>query len=141
MTDCIHYNAWYKYQLTENYYVDTGCKPTKLYPTRYLDLTKTGVLCICRGYAWDGPSGPVIDTAAKLRASLVHDALYQLMRLGLLGQEHREAADRLFADICIEDGLPRWRAWIYYQALRRFGAGAADPDNSKPVLTAGRGCG
>jgi hypothetical protein len=35
-----------------------------------------------KGYAWNGPSGPTLDTRNFMRGSLVHDALYQLMREG-----------------------------------------------------------
>ena len=33
-------------------------------------------ICFDRGYAWDGPSGPTIDTPDAMPASLVHDGLY-----------------------------------------------------------------
>ena len=49
--------------------------------------------------AGDGPSGPAIDTKNFMRASLVHDALYQLMRLGTLDKSRRQYADRLLQTI------------------------------------------
>ena len=89
------------------------------------------------GYAWDGTSGPVVDTVENLRASVVHDALYQLMRNRLLSARvHRKAADELFRDICKADGVSRIKANVYYKALRRFGKPAASPQNKKVVMRA-----
>ena len=69
-----------------------------------------------------------------MRASLVHDALYQLMRHEeLSARTHRKAADQLFKDICKEDGVSSVRASIYYKALRKFGKPAASPQNKKIV--------
>ena len=42
-----------------------------------------------KDYAWDGPSGPTIDTSNSMRASLVHDVLYQAMREEGLAYEFR----------------------------------------------------
>jgi hypothetical protein len=90
-----------------------------------------------KGYAWDGPSGPVKDTKKNMRASLVHDALYQLMRNKELNtRTHRKAADREFRDICKEDGVSNFRASVYYKALRKFGRPAASPENKKKIARA-----
>ena len=95
----------YKYELLEPYSHDVGIMPSEDIITRYVSLLRTGTLVISERYAWDGPSGPTIDTPDTLRASLVHDALYQLMSLGLLDhRQHRNQADRLLRDIMIEDG-------------------------------------
>ena len=57
-------------------------------------LNTKGHLIIKRSYAWDGPSGPTIDTKNFMRGSLVHDALYQLMRHEhLSSDEWRAVAD------------------------------------------------
>jgi len=99
-------------------------------------LTKTGWLTIRKGYAWDGPSGPAIDTNNFMRGSLVHDALYQLMRQGWLSVLYRKAADQLLRDMCIEDGMWRIRAaWVYW-AVRNFAARAADKEHQREILTA-----
>ena len=45
-----------------------------------MSLNESGCLQIAAGYAWDGASGPTIDTRNSMIASLVHDALYQLIR-------------------------------------------------------------
>lgn len=80
-------------------------------------------LIIYHGYAWDGCSGPVLTTKRSARGSCVHDVLYQSMREGLLGQEYRAVADKIFYRLLVEDGMPWAIAWGYYMAVRIFGAG------------------
>jgi len=82
-------------------------------------------LSIRDGYAWDGPSGPAIDTRNTMRASLVHDALYQLLRAGKLAPSFRKVADKIYRQHLIEDGVSRVRAGWQYAALRLFGGRAA----------------
>ena len=80
------------------------------------------------GYAWDGPSGPTIDTKNFMRGSLVHDGLYQLMREGLLAhEEYRKSADDLLRDICVEDGMSKFRAWYVHRAVRISGGKSTKP--------------
>ena len=131
-TKRIAYRSGYKYQLARAYTIGTNIKPRKAIVTKFIELSKTGTLTIVDGYAWDGPSGPVIDTKENMRASLVHDALYQLMRnKKLTAKAHKVKADKLFRKICIEDGVPRTTAYIYYLGLRLGGKPATDPKNKK----------
>jgi len=127
------YKKGYKYQLFSD-----RMEPTKIYPfknivTQHIELDTDGNLTIKKGYAWDGPSGPVIDSKCKMRGSLAHDALYQLSRGGHLTDGDMVKADELFRLICIEDGLAKWRARLYYIALRKFG-GAARREKNKRVI-------
>ena len=132
----IHYRDGYKYQLCEPYQCQTPIRPAVTIHADYLHLTDTGLLGVEKGYAWDGPSGPTLDPPCSLRASLVHDALYQLLRECYLGHEWRAVTDRLFHTILIEDGMWRPRAWYWYQGVR-WGAGpAARPSGGRPVLVA-----
>lgn len=118
----IHYTAGYKYQLEEDYEHDIVFGSIVSGGNRFVQITVGGKLLVRAGYAWDGPSGPAIDTPNFMRGSLVHDALYQLMRLGVLNKEdHRKFADQLLREICIEDGMSSIRAWWVYQAVRAFG--------------------
>ena len=84
-------------------------------------------LRILPGYAWDGASGPTVDTEATMRPALVHDALYQLMRLGILPPGSRKEADKLFRRLLKEDGMTFFRRWYFYRAVRWFGASSARP--------------
>lgn len=129
----ISYKADYKYQLVEMYSIQTNICLGKAISAEYISLHETGLLIIYDGYCWDGTSGPVIDTKENMRGSLVHDALYQLMRLGLLPQRYRKPADQLFMNICVEDGVLWLRAWFWKRALRRVGFIAASPSNKKAI--------
>ena len=133
----IHYRAGYKYQLVADYVVVLPeLAPALPIKTEFLAFDIEGVLTIRRGYAWDGPSGPAIDTPNFMRGSLVHDALYQLIRERLLEAHYRAAADQALRRLCREDGMSAPRAWWVFQGVR-IGAGpSADPANDKPILTA-----
>ena len=133
------YKAGYLYQLAEDYRVKIPIRRYKGKKIRqgFIKLTVTGILTLKKGYAWDGPSGPAIDTDNFMRGSLVHDALYQLMRKQRLdGDTWRDQADRILQQMCIEDGMWRVRAWWVYKSVSMFGASAADPANEKEILIA-----
>lgn len=133
----IAYRSGYHYQLYEDYEIRIDICLSYPIETDFVSLFPDGLLLIKKGYAWDGASGPAMDTKTIMRGSLVHDALYQLMREDYLYRERsRDAADRLLQKICIEDGMCKLRAWWVYQAVKRFADPYADPKNSKPVLQA-----
>lgn len=138
--ECIAYKKGYKYQLVEGYATTIPIRPDQDIDTDYIALTHEGQLQIRKGYAWDGPSGPTIDTLNFMRGSLVHDALYQLMREEKLGHENREPADRLLQQMCRDDGMSSIRAWWVYTGLRIGGDPAADPANRKPIVRAPWAC-
>ncbi len=127
----------YKYQLVNDYTLAIDLRPEADIRSPFVELTTTGQLTIQERYAWDGPSGPTVDTRTFMRGSLVHDALYQLMRLGLLDyKKHREYADDLLKKICLEDGMWSFRAWYVHKAVRLFAEGSAKPAQpSEPVVT------
>ena len=68
--------------------------------------------------------------------SLVHDALYQLLRLGLLPPECRAAADAELYRICRADGMSWIRAKLWLRAVRKFAASAASPINKRLIKVA-----
>lgn len=125
----------YRFQTVEDFMIDTGILGYDI-NTKYISLDEFGWLLIRDGYAWDGASFPAINTLSFRRGSLIHDALYQLIRLELINANERDTVDLLLRAICIEDGMTRARAWMDYRGLRRFGGAAADPANIKPVLVA-----
>lgn len=95
-----------------------------------------------RGHAWtvragfetDGASIPWLlqlvcgspNRKPRLFAALVHDAAYS----GILGDMPRDLADDIYRDMQIALGIPAWRAWVEWCALRVFGGPhwAGDPD-------------
>jgi hypothetical protein len=122
----------YKYRLAKDWEVQTPIENAAAriadpddpkHP--WVELTQGGLLKIREGYAWDGASGPTVDTRSSMRASLAHDALYQLERAGHLGQEFRIVADKLLHDLCVTDGMWPWRAKLWLIAVRKFAGYAA----------------
>lgn len=125
----------YKYQLVQDYTVAIPIVPENDIDTDFIRLTTSGDLTVKRLYAWDGPSGISIDTKDFMRGSLVHDALYQLMRGEYLDYRiYRDAADRLLQRMCIEDGMPSWRAWYVYKGVSWFGEEYARPSPEPEVV-------
>ena len=117
----------YKYQLAESYTHDLPAVfHDEICDTPFLILVN-GHLLIKEGYAWDGAS-KVFDFKA-MEASLVHDALYQLIRTGQLQPTFRKAADQAFYAICRQAGMNRIRAWYFYRGVRWFGGGSVKPRN------------
>lgn len=118
----------YKYTLINSYSRTIDIQPDQKLGNDFLNLDPTGKLSISRGYSWDGPSGPTIDTKNFMQGSLVHDALYQLMREQYLEYKYRKYADELLKEMCIEDRMSRVRAFFVYWAVRIFGSSSAKAD-------------
>lgn len=121
----------YKYQLVEPYQLKIGITGYTI-DTPYLKLDHEGNFVISRGYAWDGPSGPTIDTPDFMRGSLLHDALYQLIRMRALPYDYKEYADLLLKKVCLEDGMSNFRAGYVYLAVKWFGGWSAKPGTEAP---------
>jgi hypothetical protein len=140
---CIHYREGsYKYQLLAGHSIllpelaDPNRAPIV---TEWLELDPDGTMRFRPGYAWDGASGPTIDSKSSMRASLYHDGGYQLIRMGLLALAMRAALDALFHRVCLEDQMWRPRAWAWYHLVRIFAKPAATAKES-PDECAGCGC-
>jgi hypothetical protein len=136
MRESIRYRGGYKYQLSVTYSLCIDIFPTDDISTDFVSLTKTGILIIRNGYAWDGASGPTVDTKSSIRGSLVHDALYQLMRMQLLPQSCRGKADDILFCLCEEDGMWHWRAALWRKMVGRFAEPACRHENDNPLITA-----
>lgn len=117
----------YKYQTVEQAAFQTDIYPQNDIAAAYIKIEKNGKLTIDPDYCWDGPSGPTIDGKTNIRASLAHDALYQLIRLGLLPENYRKSCDLFFIQICKEDGMWGFRRWLDFTGLRWFAGNAATP--------------
>jgi hypothetical protein len=124
----------YKYQLMEDYIFNTVIITGAYAKTDFILLTTKGHLHIKKYYAWDGPSGPTINTKSFMRGSLVHDALYQLIRLNLLSKDWKPHADFLLHKICLEDGMLPFRAKYVYQAVTYFGSPALVYDPKETTI-------
>ena len=118
----------FRYRKIYPFMLDEGMRmQTDLYPpielrfSDWLKIEPNGILTIKMGYSWDGPSGPAVKSESFMRASLVHDALYQLISEGLLERRFRKAADLTMLRMCKEDGMGFIRRHYCYAAVRVFG--------------------
>ncbi len=136
--DTIKYSPGYKYRLREDYTVKIRILPLPPILTKWAVLLSNGMLTIFEGYAWDGPSGPTVDTPDFMRGSLVHDVLYEMMRAGLLSLDYRCQADDILREICLEDGMEPFYAKLVHEAVSAFAEGRALPSGEPPILVAPR---
>ena len=134
-TGCIKYRQGFKYQLAQEFTCATQIYDHEA-SNGYYTLTKQGQLTINAGYAWDGPSGPTVDTPAFMRGALVHDCLYQMIRDGKLPESARKRADEILYEFCRLDGMGWVRAQYVYRAVRMFGKSSSRPGSSQKVRTA-----
>ena len=111
----------YKFKVEENFSIELPFKIPD-FEHEYAS-SKDGILSVKKGYAWDGASGPVINTRDTLVASLVHDVLYQAMRLNLIkpSKENRKIADKNFFEILKMNGVNSFRSKVWYLAVKLFG--------------------
>ena len=125
----------YKYQLMRKYEYMTKLRLKKeLKIGHFVRLFKSGKILIKEGYAWNGPSGPTIDTKTFMRGSLVHDAFYQIMRSGKLPLIHRKYIDELLGKMCKEDGMSSIRIWYVVKMVKLFAKGSAKPQKERTKI-------
>jgi hypothetical protein len=131
----------YKYKLEETEMRWTAFEGYE-FNNRYMKMLPNGQLFVQAGYAWDGSSIPhkglfrflslgiyKPDKYCKV-ASLIHDALCQAMREGLLPASCKQEADALYRDMCIGGGMSHKQANRRYRALRKFGDVGIKPEKN-----------
>lgn len=120
------HDSW-KYITTKEQVFATSVIGHHIVIPSFAELTPDGHLRVYAGYAWDGPSGPTLDTETWMRPSLVHDVLYQLLRLGRLPQVMRLEADITMLGEQLRCGMNSFRAYYSYLGVRWFAAKHAGP--------------
>jgi len=111
MTDKkVYFKRGYKYQISEPFHIKLEVYPFATIIRPFLEMDIVGNTKVLSGYAWDGASGPTYDSKNSMRGSLVHDIGYQLIRLGLISPAYKEYFDQLLRNLCVEDGMFKWRA-------------------------------
>lgn len=112
----------YKYYLEEAVSVQTSLRPVQsaIVPG-YIFLGVDGKMIIYSRYAWDGATGGVNFKGNRL-AVLVHDAIYQLIREGLIDDVNVKAqSDKGLRDMMIAEGSWKWIANFFYFCVSNFG--------------------
>ena len=135
----MRYTSGYKYQVYEDFSVHTiglwAVKRKVVTQGGFIELCD-GLLTIRKGYAWDGPSGPTWDTRSAMRGSCAHDAIYQLIRAGLLPTKpSRRRADLLFWELIRCAGLVSSvrQTRIVFQPSRLAASSVALPATTIPA--------
>ena len=108
-----------KYRLVEEYFYDTGIMVRSPIIHGKVVLCTTGRLHFLVGYRWNGATG-VPDTDSVIRASLVHDGLFDMFQAGLLDTRHVITSNNIFRRICKEDGMCGLVYWTYRTGLLLF---------------------
>jgi hypothetical protein len=109
----------YKYQLIGDHTEHLSNVFCKFISTDWITVNGDKIT-IKSGYCWDGASC-AIDTKDFMVASLVHDALYQLIRLEYVSKDKRKLADLILNELCLKYGMSKFRASYVYWAVRTFG--------------------
>lgn len=118
----------WKYKTVGDTFHHKAIKPEAPSYGEFLSIAGDGTLLISGGYCYDGASFIVLDTDNVMYPALIHDALYQLIREGVLKQSDRKRADEILRELCLERGMSTIRAWSIYYGLRAGGGHAAKPD-------------
>ena len=151
MTDAvIQYRDGCKYQLQQTYRVQTPFKGMA-FKRRWSSLDDNGVMTLREGLAWNGASGPTIDSPPSIHPSGEHDELYGAIETGDLFDGFnwtkrkveafriRRRIDLFFCRRLIECGMAKWRANAWLWGVRKFGASHAVPGKKQEVHTAPAG--
>ena len=83
----LYFKRGYKYQVARDYRIKLAVIPYEPICLPFVLMDTAGDTIIKTGYAWNGASGPTVDTRNTMAGSLVHDLLYQLIRLEI-GRAH-----------------------------------------------------
>ena len=116
-----------KYILTVTFIEELNRGPKRAIIEPDIEYWSSGKLVVKAFYEWDGPSGPAIDTDNFMDGSLVHDALYDLMRRKLLTPRiwWRLLADNEMFRQCKKDKMHIVRRCYTWVGVRLVGVYAA----------------
>jgi len=136
LPDSLHFTSGYKHQVKYDFRV--YIHELLVYGEVKYDFIhlKDGFLDLLAGFGWDGASGLTIDTISSFRGSSLHDAIYRLIRQGLLPPEVKELADDILEFVCVHDGMWEWRAGGWHKAVELCGDASVDPRNKIKVRIA-----
>lgn len=130
----MQYTSGYKYQIREDIRFALPPEFDGIdIATDFITL-KNRILTVMRGYAYNGASGPTIDTKNSMRPTAFHDAMYQLMCLELLLREFKPLVDELFYELLRQDNMAAPRAFVWKRSVQKLGTGASI--RNKDILVA-----
>lgn len=117
------------YKLSHNVCVQTSLYH-QLGGNEFISLNNEGLLTIREGYSWNGMT-KFPDSKNTMFSTLVHDDLYQLMRVNLSKDSNenriedrskfRKGTDNLFQCHCQINGVNCFMSLMFYFAVRALG--------------------
>ena len=131
-----YYKVDYKYVLAEDETYQSNIKPAEEIHTDFISLYPSGKIVLKARYAWNGSSGGAKDDDTNKSPSGFHDAVFQLIILGLLPLKWMLVANADFIQMCLDRGMWRIRAWYYRKLLNKFCAEYCKPACAKKILEA-----
>ncbi len=123
----LYFRRGYKYVVKRDFYIKLDIVPYSEIDIDHMQMDMEGNAVIFAGYPWNGASGTTIDTLSSMIPSLVHDFIYELIRLGLIDPKYKEYADRLLHDLGNECHMYGWRTDLWLWAVDKFGDGSILP--------------
>lgn len=118
----LKYKQGYRYQTQEQMGVGISFRCPTFRLTGGWASADLQVLVIQPWYAWDGASFVLFKWFGTpmpwLVPSVVHDALYQAIRDGVLGRQYRNDVDRFFYDLLRARGVSWLVATVAYYCVR-----------------------
>jgi len=121
----IQYLAGIKYRLDKPYRLKVKLNSDNIV-CRHVSYTD-GELLIDREFVWDGVTGMWINESAAMRGSLVHDAIYHLIRECGIDDSNAKIADDLLYQFSREDGVSWTLAQIMHYTTKYLGPYGRDP--------------
>lgn len=120
----LFYEKGYKYQVRYDFELDTNIIGYSA-AMPFHSLQPDGKMFFKMGYAWDGASGPTIDTANSIVPALFHDGCYQFMRAGLLPDTLFHKVNDEFHRLLLERKMWKLRADAWWRGVESFGSAHA----------------
>ena len=110
----------YKYRLTADYVHELAFKVPTVWH-EWITLLPNRCLVMKAGYCWDGLSGAPFEVKDSQRGSAVHDAICQLISLGLLPYHpFRRYGDKEMRRVWLKDRVNRIMVDIMYSLVRLY---------------------
>lgn|SRR5574344_1145223 len=128
-----YYKHLYKYILAEQFVYKTTVTGYTV-NFSWVSLRPDGTIIIAKDYAWDGASGPTIDTKDSMVAALIHDGFYQLMRRKDIPIVAKAAVDKDFYKNLVHNGMFVVRAYVWYLGVKIFAKFAAARSDTKQLI-------
>lgn len=117
----------YRYQITDDCAVPilsgaliSALRDMETVRHPFFEITRRAVL-VRAGYAWDGATGVLFQTANLRVPSLIHDIGCQAVNLGMLPRDFRAAFDAEYYAQALEYGVSKPRAMAHLAAIRLWG--------------------